>query len=188
MKDNNNIVFRASWFKTLDRWSPELVKEFITVLDCYYHNRPIEITSDRVLDMWTNAQPLLDGDRERYTKRVQVNRENGKNGGAPKGNKNASKSTEINQEQPKTTEGLIKQPKQPIDKDNDKDNDNDNDNDIDNEIDKDIENENENENDIDKVKLNKEDKVSIHYIMDIENCSYDEALTLYLQQKELIFN
>ena len=39
-----------------------------------------------------------------------------------------------------------------------------------------------------KAKLNKEDKVSIHYIMDIENCSYDEALTLYLQQKELIFN
>jgi len=182
MKDNNNIVFRASWFKTLDRWSPELVKEFITVLDCYYHNRPIEITSDRVLDMWTNAQPLLDGDRERYTKRVEVNRENGKNGGAPKGNKNASKSTENNQEQPKTTKRLIKQPKQPIDKDIDKDID------IDIDIDKDIEIENETEKDIDKTKLNKEDKVSIHYIMDIENCSYDEAMNLYLQQKQLIFN
>jgi hypothetical protein len=39
-----------------------------------------------------------------------------------------------------------------------------------------------------KEKLKKEDIVSIHYIMDIENCSYDEAMNLYLQQKELIFN
>jgi len=131
--DNNNIVFRASWFKTLERWSPELVKEFICVLHSYYNNTEIEITNERLLDMWENAKPLLDGDREKYTKRVEINRENGKKGGAPEGNKNASKSTENNQEQPKTTEGLKKQPKQAIDKEKEIENDNDIDMDIDKE-------------------------------------------------------
>ena len=40
-EDNNNIIFRASWFKTLDRWSPELVKEFIDALHNYYNNTEI---------------------------------------------------------------------------------------------------------------------------------------------------
>jgi hypothetical protein len=130
--DNNNIIFRASWFKTLDRWSPELVKEFIDTLHDYYNNIEINITNERVLDMWINAQPLLDGDRDRYNKRVEINRENGKKGGAPEGNKNATKITENNQEQPNTTEGLIKQPKQPKEKEKEK----------------------EKEKDIDKVKEN----------------------------------
>ena len=124
-KTDNNIIFRASWFLTLERWSPELVKEFIDALHSYYNNTEIEITNDRVLDMWINAQPLLDADREKFNKRVEINRENGRKGGAPEGNKNATKSTEINQEQPKTTEGLNKQPKQPIEKEKEKENDND---------------------------------------------------------------
>ena len=119
--DNNNIIFRASWFKTLDRWSPELVKEFIDTLHDYYNNTEINITNERVLDMWINAQPLLDGDRDRYNKRVEINRANGKKGGAPEGNKNATKITEYNQEQPNTTEWFIKQPKQPKEKEKEKD-------------------------------------------------------------------
>ena len=121
--ENNNVIFRSSWFNTLERWSPEMVKEFIDALHSYHNNTEIEITNDRVLDMWINAQPLLDADREKFNKRVEINRENGRKGGAPEGNKNASKSTEINQEQPKTTEGLNKQPKQPIEKEIDKEND-----------------------------------------------------------------
>lgn len=191
--DNNNIIFRASWFKTLDRWSPELVKEFIDTLHNYYNNNEINIKNERVLDMWINAEPLLDGDRERYNKRVETNRENGKNGGAPKGNKNASKSTENNQEQPKTTEnnqeqpktteGLKKQPKQPIEKEKEKEKEKES------EKEKDIDNENETEKeiDIDKIKLKKEDIVSIHYMMDNQNLSYYDAVMMFIQlEKELI--
>ena len=64
----------------------------------------------------------LDRDRVKYEETCDKNRENGKKGGAPKGNNNASK-------QPKTTERLKKQPKQA-----------DNDNDIDNDIEIDIDN------------------------------------------------
>ena len=62
----------------------------------------------------------IDRDNESYRDRCEINRENAKKGGAPKGNKNAAKTTETTE----TTEGLKKQPKQP-DKDKDKDKDKD---------------------------------------------------------------
>ena len=125
-KENNNIIFRPSWFKTLNRWEPEMVKEFITALDNFYNNTPYQIKNDRVLDLWEQAHPLLEGDRDKYKKRTEVAKANGSLGGAPKGNKNATKTTENNpiqpktskdnQEQPKTSKNNLKQAKQPIEK------------------------------------------------------------------------
>lgn len=137
-EEKNNIIFRASWFKTLNRWQPEMVVEFITALENYYNENPVEITNDRVLDLWEQAQPLLDADRVVYKKRKDAARANGSLGGAPKGNTNAKKTTENNPQVDKTTENNQKQAKQPIE--------------IENEIENEIEIEIEIETDIEKVK------------------------------------
>jgi len=133
--DNNNVIFRPSWFNTLERWSPEMIKELMSILHAYSKDEDVVITNERILDFWDNAKPILDSDRQKYTKKVEVARENGKSGGAPKGNKNALKN---NQEQPITTENNQEQPtwlknnrKQTIDIDIDIDNDIDNDIEID---------------------------------------------------------
>jgi len=142
MKENN-IIFRASWFKTLKRYTPEMVVEFLNALESYSNNEPVEIHNDRVIDLWEQAEPLLDSDNQKYLKRVETNRQNGKKGGAPKGNTNASKnnqtqpnSTENNPIQSKTTEGLKKQPKQTIEKEIENEREIEIDNEIDNEIEK----------------------------------------------------
>jgi hypothetical protein len=149
--DNNNVIFRPSWFNTLERWSPEMIKELMSILHAYSKNEDVVITNERILDFWDNAKPLLDSDRQKYTKKVEVARINGKSGGAPKGNKNALKN---NQEQPTTTENNQEQPtwlnnnrKQTIDIDIDIDND------IDNDIETDIETDIEIETDKNKVEL-----------------------------------
>jgi hypothetical protein len=151
--DNNNVIFRASWFNTLERWSPEMIKELMSILHAYSKNEDVVITNERILDFWDNARPLLDSDRQKYTKKVEVARINGKSGGAPEGNKNALKN---NQEQPKTTENNQEQPtrlnnnrKQAIDIDIDIDIDND----IDIETDIETETETDIETDKNKVEL-----------------------------------
>ena len=65
-------------------------------------------------------------DREKYERICERNRQNGKNGGAPKGNQNA-KTTQDNPKQPKTTQN------KPNDNDNDNDNEKENDNENENE-------------------------------------------------------
>lgn len=124
-RDNNNIIFRASWFKTLERWEPSMVKEFITALNDFHQDKQLILKNERVIDLWDQVEPLLIGDRDRYNKRSETNSKNGKLGGAPKGNTNASKN------QPNTSEIKQIQAKQPIDKEIEIDKEKDNENDID---------------------------------------------------------
>lgn len=63
-------------------------------------------------------------DNQRYDELVERQRENGKKGGAPKGNQNAKKNNPSVEKTTQTTQPLKKQPKQPYN-DNDSDNDND---------------------------------------------------------------
>lgn len=63
-----------------------------------------EDTGDKLVDMALKfIRPLIDANLERKERA----RENGKYGGAPKGNKNASKTTQNNQKQPKTTQNKL---------------------------------------------------------------------------------
>lgn len=79
-----NIIFRKSWLKTLNRWQPEQVLSFIKALDNFANDRPVEITDDRVMDLWDQVEPLLFNDLEKYISKVQTNKENGKKGGRPR--------------------------------------------------------------------------------------------------------
>jgi len=56
---------------------------------------------DRIV--WNGILPGLETNKDKWDRKVQANRENGKLGGAPMGNQNASKekTTQINPEQPK---------------------------------------------------------------------------------------
>jgi hypothetical protein len=112
-----NIIFRKSWFRTLSRWEPARVAQFIKLLEDYINDRPIEITDGRILDLWDQVEPLLYSDREKYYNKVQTNRENGKKGGRPK---NPQEPTETQRD----IVGYEENPKNPKEKDKDKDKDN----------------------------------------------------------------
>ena len=86
----------------------------------------------------------LDDNQKNYDEVCRKNQENGKKGGAPRGNANAKK-------QPKTTENNRNNPKQ---------HDNDNDNDNDNEYDHEYDNDNE-ENTLKEKEKNKKEKEKI---------------------------
>lgn len=120
-----NILFRNSWLKTLKRWEPRQVYEFIVALESFISDNQYEIQDGRVLDLWEQALPLLESDKSSYNNVVERNRKNSKNAGAPKGNKNASKQSKTIQDNPNQTSGLLNQSKtiQNNLKDKDKDND-----------------------------------------------------------------
>ena len=127
----NTIVFRKSWFKTLERYSPAMVVEFINALNDFSKSNPINIKNDRVMDLWEQVIPLLESDKEKLNNKLSANRENGKKGGRPK-------TTQYNPQQPNLTHnnpmGLLEtqpNPKNPIDIDIDIDKDIDKDIDID---------------------------------------------------------
>jgi hypothetical protein len=152
-----NIIFRRSWFKTLSRWEPARVSQFIKLLEDYLKDKPIEITDGRILDLWDQVEPLLQSDRERYLSKCETNRENGKKGGRPKnpteptetqpnptepsGFYNEENDTEnpqnrslVEDQNPEKPNAYFGNPKNPKEKEKDKEKDNENENEIDNTI------------------------------------------------------
>ena len=57
-----------------------------------------------VLMMYDSMIPVIDENREKYIRKVERNRQNGKKGGAPVGNQNAQKTTQNNPTVEKTTQ------------------------------------------------------------------------------------
>jgi hypothetical protein len=106
------FIVMLEWCNSFDNLSNEemgiLFKNFIS----YHRNEKID-TSDRIVNsIWSLLQPNI----ERINKDYQSRSKNGSNGGAPKGNSNASKQPKNNQEttekQPKNNqETTEKQPK-----------------------------------------------------------------------------
>ena len=129
----NNIILRPSWLKTLKRYTPDMVVEFLNVLDCYANDEPITITNERIMDLWEQVLPLLESDRDKYTHKASTSRTNGKLGGRPKKNNNPTEPTETQQVliEPNLTYPNLNNP---IDIDIDIDNDIDIEKDIDKEI------------------------------------------------------
>lgn len=76
----NNIILRPSWLKTLKRYTPDMVVEFLNVLDCYANDEPITITNERIMDLWEQVLPLLESDKVKYSKKAGTSRTNGKLG------------------------------------------------------------------------------------------------------------
>lgn len=97
------FMFYLNWKKQIDELDDQELRRLINNLIKYHLGEDIDLPtkSDRLV--WQGILPGLETNQDKYEKRVQANRENGKLGGAPKGNQNASKdkTTQINPEQPK---------------------------------------------------------------------------------------
>jgi hypothetical protein len=171
----NTIVFRQSWFKTLKRYTPEMVVEFMNALDDFSKSNPINITNDRVMDLWEQVEPLLESDKEKYDNKVVANRENGKKGGRPK-------KTEHNLKQPTETQVVLEKTQithhnlKDIDIDIDKDKDKDID------IDKDTDTDKDKEFFLDEKKKKQfyiNNKVEVEYIRSQYGYSLEEAIQVH---------
>lgn len=123
MEHLNKFVVQLEWTESWEELSNEemgiLFKNFIA------HTKGLEIDkSNRMVNVaWNSVKNQVDRMNEKYLKHI----ENGKKGGAPKGNKNSTKQPNNNQtttqEQPKTTEQQPKNNRQTTYKDKDKDKD-----------------------------------------------------------------
>jgi hypothetical protein len=169
-----NIIFRKSWFKTLKRWEPKKVYEFLLVLERFNDKKELDLP-DYMLDFWDQVEPLLQSDIVKYGNKVEANRENGKLGGRPKKpnltqeNPMGYLETQHNPKNPKEKEKEID-----IDKEKDKEKD----------IDKDIDKEVIGKNFDEKIYYEK-NKATIHFLMDNYQLDLDAAIELQIQNEEV---
>lgn len=124
-QNRKRMLFYFEWLESFEDLTDEEAGQLTLAVVRYAQNGFITEFSDRTLRMvFKMICKQIDRDNEAYAKKCEVNRENAKKGGAPKGNTNAAK-TETT-ETTETTERLKKQPKQPDeDEDEDKDKDKD---------------------------------------------------------------
>ena len=118
MKNSNKtaMLFSYEWVPLLEAMRSETAVKIIFALITLDQTGEIpEIEFDSPLEsaVFNIMAETVIANNKAYAEKCEVNRQNAKKGGAPKGNQNAAK-------QPKTTERLKKQPKQP-DNDNDYD-------------------------------------------------------------------
>lgn len=97
------FLFYLNWKEQIDELDDQELRRLINNLINYHLGEDIELPTKADRLVWNGILPALESNQDKYEKRVQANRENGKLGGAPKGNQNASKdkTTQINPEQPK---------------------------------------------------------------------------------------
>jgi hypothetical protein len=100
----NSFKFYNSWGTSIDLMEEQELRRFIKNLIRHSQDEPIELITKVDLIVWSQVEPLLNYNEKERQKKIS----NGKNGGAPKGNNNASKNdiikeiTKNNQKQPKT--------------------------------------------------------------------------------------
>ena len=128
----NTVLIYTEWLETLNELTMEERGILLTAILNYQSGLELPEMNKMLKLIFIPIRQSIDRDNTAYIAKCEKNRENGKLGGAPKGNQNAKKTTE-------TTERLKKQPKQP-------DNDNENDNDYVNDNDKDKDNDKDNDN------------------------------------------
>ena len=97
------FLFYLNWKDQIDDLDDIELRRLIYNLIKYHSGEEIDLPTKTDRLVWKGILPGLEANQDKYEKRVQANRENGKLGGAPKGNQNASKdkTTQINPEQPK---------------------------------------------------------------------------------------
>ena len=111
MKNSNKtaMLFSYEWVPLLEAMRSETAVKIIFALITLDQTGEIpEIEFDSPLEsaVFNIMAETVIANNKAYAEKCEVNRQNAKKGGAPKGNQNAAK-------QPKTTERLKKQPKQP---------------------------------------------------------------------------
>jgi predicted component of type VI protein secretion system len=95
------FVLRTEWYSSIEGLSIQDKSEILDAVFLYHMDREDEIQFSSPLGnmCWSFIKPTIDYHTRRYNTSV----ENGKKGGAPKGNSNAKKQPKTTQEQPKST-------------------------------------------------------------------------------------
>lgn len=162
----NILIYESVWNMLPKLNDTQVAILFRAINEWRLGNDPV-IDDPLIQGVWLGLEPNLKSLEESYEKKVAANRENGKSGGRPK----------KTQEYPNNPSGFIETQPNPNNlKEKDKDKDKEKDKDKDKEMDK------------DKLKIYNNNKSSIHYIMDIQKCSIQEALTIFLLgEKDYIY-
>ena len=192
-KSNSVIILRSYWESIKDLPDDKQLLFLKTIIEYGMDNIEPEFTGMEK-SFWIQIKTTIDSSIKRYNASV----ENGKKGGAPKGNNNAKKQSETTQEQPETTQ---EQPKstqeQPetrvdnlyMDKDKDVDMDKEVDKDMYVDMDKDV-NSNNILGNFDRKKFHHDNIREIEHIRNMDNISLDEAIDLHydaLQAMKSVF-
>ena len=112
----DSFIFYRDWLDGLKNLDPAMRLEILEAIVRYGLDGELSELSSTSDIVFGFIKPQLDRAAERYEQICKQNRENGKKGGAPKGNQNARK-TENNrvvEKTTETTENNRKQPKQPL--------------------------------------------------------------------------
>jgi len=98
-----SFMFYLNWKDQIDELDDQELRRLINNLINYHKGEEVVLETKIDKLVWQGILPGLQANESKYAKRGEANRENGKLGGAPKGNQNASKekTTQINPEQPK---------------------------------------------------------------------------------------
>lgn len=86
----DSLIFYISQFKAIETFSNEQLGRLFRAIFEKQLGKEVVLDDDiKIAFNFINNQMVIDEDK--YKKKCETNRENGKKGGAPKGNKNASK-------------------------------------------------------------------------------------------------
>lgn len=103
-----NFILSLKNRKSVLRLTDEEAGQLFKLLFNYADNENFEpdekVYPNSVLMMYDSMIPVIDENREKYIRKVERNRQNGKKGGAPVGNQNAQKTTQNNPTVEKTTQ------------------------------------------------------------------------------------
>jgi len=104
--DRNSFMFYLNWEEQIDLLNDEELRRMIKNLIRYHQGKELTLLTPIENMCWAGIKPGLDTNIAKYDKKVEANRKNGKFGGAPKGNQNATKE--------KTTQTTQNNPNNPI--------------------------------------------------------------------------
>jgi hypothetical protein len=100
--ERKSFMFYMTWEALVDRMTDEELRRFINNLFRFHRGEEVVLTTRLEEMTWIGILPALKINVEKYEQKVASSKENGKLGGAPQGNQNASKSktTQNNQNNP----------------------------------------------------------------------------------------
>lgn len=93
MIKNNTFIFNLEWYAVLSEYPAEIRLEVYEAIIGYALSGTLPDLKPLAKMAFSFIRKEMDYNRERYRNTVERNRENGRKGGAPKGNRNAAKRT-----------------------------------------------------------------------------------------------
>lgn len=111
--EKKRFLFYTSWKKNIDMMDDVELRRFINNLIDHTEGREINLPTRLEKMVWNDVVEVLELNERKRVEVVQKRREAGKKGGAPVGNNNAQKKTDVVNKTTKNNQMVEKQTKQP---------------------------------------------------------------------------